>query len=350
MEFEDSLILALEFLTAGRNAVVPKRLDERRFKDPEFLRAVEELRKQARPWLQGRGVQGIGIGMIEEDDGGKSEELALRVYIDTLQNHKRAAHPVPEFVEIPDLGRLRITIKEIGKLEPELYTKYVRPAPPGCSISLPQLASGTLGCIVRKKGGAAGAGDLYVLSNSHVIADSGCAAIGANIIQQGHVDGGSSPQDAIATLAEFVPFTYSGSEYSNTVDAAIARVINAADVTSKIRLLGVSPAGISKNVKRGMKVVKVGRTTDKTCGLVSDVNFYTEMSFKAPGSSTKRRVGFKDQVLCTRYTAKGDSGAAVLNDRNEVVGLHFAGAEGGSVFNPISFVFEQLGIELADTP
>jgi len=33
----------------------------------------------------------------------------------------------------------------------------------------------------------------------------------------------------------------------------------------------------------------------------------------------------RDQVLCTRYTAGGDSGAAVFNSNNQIVGLHFAG-------------------------
>jgi V8-like Glu-specific endopeptidase len=58
-------------------------------------------------------------------------------------------------------------------------------------------------------------------------------------------------------------------------------------------------------------------------------------------------VGFRDQVLCTRYTAGGDSGAAVLNKRRYLVGLHFAGSMSASVFNPVQPVFRSLAIELA---
>jgi V8-like Glu-specific endopeptidase len=58
-------------------------------------------------------------------------------------------------------------------------------------------------------------------------------------------------------------------------------------------------------------------------------------------------VGFRDQVLCTRYTSGGDSGAAVLNKRRYLVGLHFAGSASASVFNPVRHVFRALDIKLA---
>ena len=58
-------------------------------------------------------------------------------------------------------------------------------------------------------------------------------------------------------------------------------------------------------------------------------------------------VGFVDQVLCTRYTKPGDSGSLVLDkESGKAVGLHFAGANGGSVFSPIDDVLEALGVTL----
>ena len=57
-------------------------------------------------------------------------------------------------------------------------------------------------------------------------------------------------------------------------------------------------------------------------------------------------LGLRDQVLCTRYTAGGDSGSVVLNSRNRIVGLHFAGSESTSIFNRISHVFTLLDIDL----
>jgi hypothetical protein len=57
-------------------------------------------------------------------------------------------------------------------------------------------------------------------------------------------------------------------------------------------------------------------------------------------------VGFRDQVLCTRYSASGDSGSAVLNMEKEIVGLHFAGSDSSSIFNRIGHVLDALSIEV----
>ena len=57
-------------------------------------------------------------------------------------------------------------------------------------------------------------------------------------------------------------------------------------------------------------------------------------------------MGFRDQVLCTRYSAGGDSSWAVLNMKKEVVGLHFAGSASSSIFNRIGHVLDALKIEV----
>jgi hypothetical protein len=59
------------------------------------------------------------------------------------------------------------------------------------------------------------------------------------------------------------------------------------------------------------------------------------------------KVGFRDQVLCTRYSKPGDSGSLVLDKKTKrAVGLHFAGGPKGSFFNPISEVLRALRIVL----
>lgn len=92
-----------------------------------------------------------------------------------------------------------------------------------------------------------------------------------------------------------------------------------------------------------MKVVKVGRTTNRTVGEVRDVHFRFLLDY----GDDVGEVGFTDQVLCTRYTQPGDSGSLVIDQASgKAVGLHFAGANGGSVFNPIADVLDALRISL----
>ena len=150
------------------------------------------------------------------------------------------------------------------------------------------------------------------------------------------------PEDYLASLAEWVPF-YFDTGYTNYVDAAIASV-KKKDVTTRIARIG-TPTGTSSALRRGMRVQKYGRTTDYTIGVIRDVDYRTTISYKRSGGRSGP-VGFRDQVLCSRYTSGGDSGSAVCSMSGKVVGLHFAGSESSSIFNKIDRVLEALSIEV----
>ena len=80
---------------------------------------------------------------------------------------------------------------------------------------------------------------------------------------------------------------------------------------------------------------------------------YPDFRFDAryPRTATAyARVGFRDQVLCTRFTSDGDSGSAVLNSALQVVGMHIAGSESVSIFSKIGYVLSQLGVEVITSP
>lgn len=349
---EDDLILALEFITEGAKAVIPEKLSRELFSTEGFMESTKEIQKSSRDWTQGPGIQGLGIGE-KITEGKKLKELALRVYVEKKKSKSKVKNLVPEQVDVPEAGKIQTDVIEIGRVETELYTSRVRPAVPGCGVGHPDVTVGTFGCLVRKKGDEK---SLYILSNSHVLADEGVARIGDAILQPGDYDGGGTPKDVIGRLTGFQPFTFTYVSYPNLVDAAIAKVRSAKSVDSTIRILGVTPTGISHTVRRGMRVHKVGRTTDYTTGVIQDIHYRLYLKYKRPGyksshytrsGHTRRgRVGLRDQVLCTRYTAGGDSGSVVLNSRNRIVGLHFAGSPSTSIFNRIEHVFTLFDIKL----
>ena len=64
-------------------------------------------------------------------------------------------------------------------------TEKWRPAPGGVSIGHINITAGTLGCLVLK------GGELFILSNNHVLADSNQGKKGDAIIQPGKHDGGT---------------------------------------------------------------------------------------------------------------------------------------------------------------
>lgn len=304
------------------------------------------MHEEARPWTLAENIQGLGIAE-RITDGRRLDELALKVYVERKLPKSRLANPVPGSVPVPGLGgAVETDVQEIGKVELEATTSRFRPAMPGCGVGHLEVEVGTFGCLVRKRDDPDG--DLYVLSNSHVLANEGLCQVGDVIIQAGRYDGGIDPDDILCELVEWVPFEFSESGYPNLVDAAIARVKNTAEVTSAVHLIGV-PNGHSTYVRRGMQVKKSGRTTDFTLGEITDTDYRLQLWYKKPDGSGKARAGLADQVLCTRYTAPGDSGAAVFNTSDNVVGLHFAGSSSTSIFNRIGHVFDALGLELVTT-
>lgn len=343
MANEADLVAALEFVTRGAEAAVPEALVPDAVAPAAFLAAAEKVREKARNWTTGSHVQGLGIGP-RITKGRATEELALRVYVDQKEPRARLDDPVPKTVTVPEAGAVPTDVVEIGEVELETFRDRVRPAMPGSGLGHPDVSVGTFGCLVRKRGG----GDaLYVLSNSHVLANSGLATAGDEIVQPGKTDGGQGGTDSLATLAEFVPFDFSDG-YPNLVDAAIARV-RSPSVRRELRFLEIRPAGVSHALERGMTVKKVGRTTDLTTGIVQDLHYRMRLSYPTSRTSPPSRgmAGLRDLVLCSRYTAGGDSGSLVLNTRNRAVGLHFAGSPSSSIFCRIRNVFDALDLQLA---
>ena len=341
MAKESDLVLALEFITEGARALVPQELQREEFALESFQKETEKIRTKSRGWTMGRSIQGLGVGR-KITKGREEETLAMRVYVDRKKARAKCKNPVPKTMSVPEVGKVPTDVVEIGRVEAETFRDRVRPAMPG--VGHEDTTLGTFGCLVRRRGTQRGS---YILSNSHVLANSGLAGIGDRVIQPGDRDRGKVSTDTIATLAEFVPFDF-GAGFPNLVDAAIAR-INSRSVRPEIRILGVLPAGVSRALARGMAVKKVGRTTDFTTGVIQDLHYRVRIPYGISKTDPRirRSAGFRDLVLCSRYTAAGDSGSIVLNSRNRAVGLHIAGSASSSIFCRIQNVFDALNIELA---
>jgi hypothetical protein len=287
----------------------------------------------------------VAVGISEKESNGKmTGYLCLTFYVERKVplNKLRADEVIPPALPQSMGGPHVIStdVKAIGRIYPEVNA-IRNPVQPGNSIGHLKVTAGTLGAFVEKDK------QLLILSNSHVLANSGKAKIGDAIIYPGKHDGGTKAKDAVAKLVEFVQFQ-TGGDFVNKVDCALAEPLESRleDIKKGIKGLGL-PKGIIKP-KRGMKVTKVGRTTGRTTGEVLDVNFRTTINYPGVGF-----VGFIDQVLCTRYTDGGDSGSLVIDkESGKAVGLHFSGSPpegesvGSSIFNPIQDVLKALGVKL----
>ena len=248
-------------------------------------------------------------------------------------------------------------------------TQRFRPAPGGVSIGHFQITAGTLGCLVRKNG------EVYILSNNHVLANSNGASPGDAIIQPGSYDGGQNPQDKIATLSEFIPIVFEGEggdtskcriagsvasffnlfarlfgsktrlqqtrilQTENKVDCAIGKPVDENDVLNEI--LGIGQITGVQDAELGMAIKKSGRTTGFTTGSIQQIDVTSQVSY-----GTNKIAVFTDQLMAGAMSQGGDSGSAILNNDNKLVGLLFAGSDTTTIINRIGNVFSALGVEL----
>lgn len=307
---------------------------------------IESLSDAAKPHTKGfhkiiNSSNIVAVGISEKISGEKQTGyLALTFYVEKKVPLSKlmADEAIPPTLPIVLSGKNAIPtdVVELGKIKPEVNALH-KPIQPGNSIGHVDILAGTLGAIVTN------GTDYFVLSNSHVLAKSGTATKGEPIIYPGKQDGGEVPADIIGHLHDFIPFI-EGQEYVNECDCAIAKISSEQlpEVIAQIKGEGF-PKGTIKP-KRGMNIIKVGRSSERTEGTIRDIDIRVPVPYD---DDEVGEIRFINQVLCTRFTEGGDSGALVLDQKTgKAVGLHFCGSAAGSIFNPIDKVLKSLDVTL----
>jgi hypothetical protein len=300
---------------------------------PEALRASKDLGQLRRVTRQ-ENVVGIGVA-AKVTSRNTLPDLGLTYYVlkKVPPSKLRAAEAIPSTVRSPRGNAVATDVVVIGVIRPEVNARRT-PISPGYSVGHISGDTGTLGSIVMRDG------RYFLLSNSHVLAMCGKAKRGDIILYPGIDDGGKKTKDVIAKLADFVKLKKRG---VNTVDTAIAEIDadRIEEVMAKIRGIGLVKA--TTKPKIGMKVEKVGRTSGKTTGTVISSKFRPlRLPYPEIGD-----ISFEDQILITRFTKPGDSGSLVIDSKSKkAIGLHFAGAKGGSISAPINRVLELMDVRL----
>lgn len=329
----------------------------------EFETAREALRRRGRDLQAKANVVATGVGYkISEGKRSDTPCVVCSVSRKSPVSALAAGDLVPKALDgvptdVVETGPIRIFAG---------VTERRRPAPGGVSIGHRDITAGTLGCIVQRNG------ERLILSNNHVLANSNDAAVGDPILQPGPIDGGRLSEDRIAVLHDFVPIqfpeapsdcAFAGSAArlanlaasvlgsrtrlqavraqaaDNLVDAALAKPLSDEDVSSEILEIGTI-SGLAEG-ELGMAVKKTGRTTGFTQGEIEQVDVTVSVQY-GPG----RTARFTDQLMAGPMSQGGDSGSAVLDDQNRLVGLLFAGSANSTIINRIQHVFAVLDLTL----
>jgi hypothetical protein len=231
-----------------------------------------------------------------------------------------------------------------GSPTPAELQRRVRPLRPGLSVAHSSVTAGTLGGFVRTGSG------LALVSNNHVLAAGGAAAVGDAILQPGPADGGG-PVGRVATLTAFQCFRAGA---ANLVDAALATLDPGLDAEPGCLpggpLLGAVPGSL--DIDPDEAVEKLGRTTGHTRGRITAVEV-DAVAVQYDGTVHR----FDDQIevegLTGAFSAGGDSGSVIWRSRDRApLALLFAGSSaggsqgGGVTFaNPLATVLAALDAE-----
>jgi hypothetical protein len=326
--------------------------------------AVRRVNAQYADLLLGKSnVVACGVG-YKTVGGVRTDELCVIASVTTKVPTGQLA---PDDLIPQTLEGVRTDVLETGVIRAlQSRTDRWRPAPGGVSIGHVAITAGTLGCLVHR------GGQVFILSNNHVLANSNDAQPGDAILQPGPYDGGTS-DDQIATLEEFVPINFGtspptcsiadgvaailnwiarlgGSQHrlqafqedpeANYVDAAIARPTSVDLVEARILEIG-EPQGVGE-ATLGLAIQKSGRTTELTSGEITQVDVTAQVSY-----GTGKTATFTDQLMAGAMSSGGDSGSAVLDESGRVIGLLFAGSESTTVINRIQNVVDALGVSIS---
>jgi hypothetical protein len=272
-------------------------------------------------------ILGVGYGAKQTSGASVHDELAVRVYVRAKLPRTRLsrAETVPS-----SLNGVTTDVVAVGDI-----TASVRPTECGVSCGHHAITAGTLGCLVHIDGDT---GRHFILSNNHVLANANSAAVNDDVLEPGPIDGGTTP---IARLTDFEPLDFVG---PNTIDAAIAEVINLADVLPSISIIG-SVVPPTREVAVYQSVRKHGRTTLHTVGVVMDVAADIKVRYGT------RTAAFEDQIaidgLGGNFGQGGDSGALIVDAvARSPVALLFAVGNGTTFANWIDPVLSRFNAEI----
>ncbi len=286
--------------------------------------------------------QTVALGVSSK--GGSGYRLAVRV-------QRRDLLDGPEVESIRKRAKGEVDVQYVGRLSKQAVRwnqQRVRPLRPGLSIGHYKITAGTLGCFVTSRK----TGELFMLSNNHVLANENDADEGDAIVQAGPDDGGKRSTDRVGRLATFVKLKKT---VPNIADCALASIDPSIEsVVGSLKGIGALGGLGPEFLPKHSGVAKVGRTTGVRHGRVTAFeldNVVVEYDFG--------NASFNDQIEIEgaglkAFSDGGDSGSLIVDDDRLAVGLLFAGGEEGGAngagltyAHPIRTVLDLLKVDLA---
>jgi hypothetical protein len=292
--------------------------------DRELHIAAHVAVRQAESYLldRRRKINLVDVGLSERD--GSNGTLKIRFHV-----AQRLTEPQLESAEVDPLpDRIAGFPREVN----ERSYRLSRQAPwfgrgvssargrndpllGGISISDDRsIAAGTLGAVVRDRS----TNERLILSNFHVLANGWGTRPGApRILQPGRLDGGM-PRDAVGAFLRHAMDAH--------LDAAVARLDATRGVLPNQFGIGAVRGRVAPFV--GQRVIKHGRTTGRTDGVVTAIAGSGRFTYGGVSWLIRSVVAVDPPQPGSVVSGAGDSGSCWLDvPGHRGVALHFAGSD-----------------------
>ena len=325
----------------------------------KFMEELKQfVRTQGVDFLRDGNISSVGIG-YKNKDGKPTKEIAIQFTVESKASPEALAalgtEAIPESivvngVEVPtDIVQRNFEpdMKIVTETAPNKRKSHVDPIMPGISVAHKGVSAGTIGGIVFDRQN----GTPYILSNWHVL-NGPNGQIGDEVVQPGPFDDNRVDLNRVGKLIR--------SHLGAAGDCAVASIEDR-KFAEDILELGVKAEQLGEP-QLGDKVIKSGRTTGVTHGIVTRIHTMVKLDYGLPtGEQTVGgfEIGPDPKSLPSNgeISMGGDSGSYWLFKASNgkpskiLAGLHFAG-EGTSDPNEHAIacypksVFEKLEIVL----
>jgi endonuclease G len=318
--------------------------------DSQTWRAAQRaLERAVALHLDDPNVSHIDLGhrIISSASNRIAPELAVRIHVHqklTGDSFRSFAARQPQ--RIFDAGRIGFAV-DVPQATYRLHwwqpwqvqnqrAQFYRELRGGISISNAEsFGYGTLGGKVRDRK----SGEEMLLSNWHVLVGSWLARPGLPICQPAIVDGGSET-NAVAA--------YTRHAMDANLDAAVAKLNGKRPLRNEQLEIGAVTGAAASQL--GMQVIKSGRRTGVTSGIITGVEGYTKQRYAGITRIIRDIVHIAPEAPGQEISAPGDSGSWWLElSTRRAVGLHFAGSNTPEFGLALSMpkVLEALNVEIA---
>ncbi len=293
----------------------------------------EFIRAHADEYLTDPNITSVGIG-YKSIAGKPTQQLAVQFSVaqkvapESVQSVSARSIPklidfqgqsIPTDVVQRSFAPGYIVIQSLEKSERKTRRD---PVLPGISVANARTTAGTLGALVRDRQ----SGETVILSNWHVL-HTAKGFIGDDIVQPGPYDDNRVSANRVGQLLR--------SHLGIAGDCAIASIEGRRVDPHMFGLDSGAYVGRIGKPVLGDSVVKSGRTTDVTYGIVTRIDMVTRMTYE--GGVTENIGGFeigpdpKHPAVGNEISKGGDSGAVWLGldpkgkPTNVMLGLHYGG-------------------------